>query len=169
LSNGNITLPDPGPNKTWHRFRQKCVALLATGSCVGHIPVASGTFGTLVAVPLCFLLSLLGPWHGLLFIVLFAGIAVWVAGEAEKLFKQKDSRLIVIDEMAGFLVTLFLIPWSTETLVGGFLLFRLMDITKPFPIRRLETGLPGGWGVVGDDLLAGIYANLILRVIMRFC
>ena len=142
---------------------------MATGCYAGHIPVASGTFGTLVAVPLCFLLSLLGPLQGMVFIVGFAGFAVWIAGKAEKVFQQKDSRLIVIDEMAGFLVTLYLIPWSTGALVGGFLLFRLMDIAKPFPIRRLETGLPGGWGVVGDDILAGVYANLILRVIIRFC
>ena len=135
---------------------------------MGHIPVASGTFGTLVAVPLCFLLSLLGPFQGMLFIVLFVGFAVWIAGEAEKVFEQKDSRLIVIDEMAGFLVTLFLIPWGTKTLVAGFLLFRLMDIAKPFPIRKLETTLPGGWGVVGDDVLAGVYANVVLSVLMRF-
>jgi len=142
--------------------------LFATGGYVGHIPVASGTFGTLVAVPLCFLLSLLGPFQGMLFIVLFVGFAVWIAGEAEKVFEQKDSRLIVIDEMAGFLVTLFLIPWGTKTLVAGFLLFRLMDIAKPFPIRKLETTLPGGWGVVGDDVLAGVYANVVLSVLMRF-
>lgn len=144
------------------------MVLFATGGYVGHIPVASGTFGTLVAVPLCFLLSLLGPFQGMLFIVLFVGFAVWIAGEAEKVFEQKDSRLIVIDEMAGFLVTLFLIPWGTKTLVAGFLLFRLMDIAKPFPIRKLETTLPGGWGVVGDDVLAGVYANVVLRVLMRF-
>lgn len=142
--------------------------MFATGGYVGHIPVASGTFGTLVAVPLCFLLSLLGPFQGMLFIVLFVGFAVWIAGEAEKVFEQKDSRLIVIDEMAGFLVTLFLIPWGTKTLVAGFLLFRLMDIAKPFPIRKLETTLPGGWGVVGDDVLAGVYANVVLSVLMRF-
>ena len=90
-----------------------------------------------------------------------------MAGEAEKVFKKKDSRLIVIDEMAGFLVTLFLIPWNAKSIAAGFFLFRLIDIVKPFPIRRLER-LPGGWGVVTDDVLAGIYANAILRVIMRF-
>lgn len=161
--------PNPEPKKALHRIREKWVVLFATGGYVGHIPVASGTFGTLVAVPLCFLLSLLGPLQGMLFIVAFVGFAVWIAGEAEKVFDQKDSRLIVIDEMAGFLVTLFLIPWSTEALVVGFLLFRLMDIAKPFPIRRLETGLPGGWGVVGDDLLAGVYANVALRLILGLC
>ena len=144
------------------------MVLLATGCYAGYIPIASGTFGTLVGIPLCYFLSMLGPLEGMLFIVVFAGSAVWISGEAEKVFKKKDSGLIVIDEMAGFLVTLFLIPWSAKSVVTGFLLFRLMDITKPFPIRRLEAKLPGGWGVVGDDVLAGIYANVALRVIMRF-
>jgi phosphatidylglycerophosphatase A len=144
------------------------VVLLATGCYAGRIPVASGTFGTLVAIPFCFLLSMLSPFQGGLFIAIFAGLSIWISGKAEKIFKEKDSGFIVIDEMAGFLVTLFLIPWSTKTLVGGFLLFRLMDIVKPFPVRRLEAGLPGGWGVVGDDLLAGLYANIALRVLMKF-
>ena len=144
------------------------MVLLATGFYAGYIPIASGTFGTLVGIPLCYLLSVLGPLEGMLFIVVFAGFAVWISGEAEKVFKKKDSGLIVIDEMAGFLVTLFLIPWSAKSVVTGFLLFRLMDIAKPFPIRRLEAKLRCGWGVVGDDVLAGIYANVALRVIMRF-
>jgi len=96
------------------------------------------------------------------------GIAVWVSGEAEKLFNEKDSGRIVIDEIAGMSVTLFLVPWTVTSVVMGFLLFRIMDIIKPFPIRRLEHGLSGGWGVVGDDLLAGIYAQVALRVVIGF-
>lgn len=151
-----------------YRFQEKCVVLFATGCYAGYIPIASGTFGTLVGIPICYFLSMLGPFGGALFIVVFAGFAVWISGEAEKVFKKKDSGLIVIDEMAGFLVTLFLIPWSVKSVVIGFFIFRLMDIVKPFPVRRLEARLPGGWGVVGDDVLAGIYANVALRVIMRF-
>lgn len=143
------------------------MVLLATGGYAGYIPVAPGTFGTLVAIPLCYLLSRLGPVQAILFLLIFTGFAVWIAGEAERVFNKKDSRLIVIDEMAGFLVTLFLIPWSAKSMAVGFFLFRLIDIAKPFPIRRLER-LPGGWGVVTDDLLAGVYANAILRVIIRF-
>jgi phosphatidylglycerophosphatase A len=100
--------------------------------------------------------------------VCFAGLAVWLAGEAEKVFEEKDSGLIVIDEMVGVLVTLLFIPWGIKSVVVGFFLFRLMDIVKPFPIRRLERSLPGGWGVVGDDVLAGVYANVALRVVMAF-
>lgn len=143
------------------------MVVLATGFYAGCIPFASGTFGTVAAVPLCYLLTMLGPREGALFIAAFTGFAVWVSGEAEKIFNKKDSGLIVIDEMAGFLVTMFLIPWNVNTLVTGFLLFRFMDIAKPFPIRRLESTLPGGWGVVGDDVLAGIYANAVLRVVIK--
>ncbi len=144
------------------------MVLLATGCYVGRIPIASGTFGTLVSVPLCYPLSMLGAREGVLFIALFIGFAIWISTKAERIFRKKDSSLIVIDEMAGFLVTLFLLPWSVKTVVIGFLAFRLMDILKPFPIRRLESGLPGGWGVVGDDVLAGIYANFLTRFFLQY-
>ena len=148
-------------------IRKKCVVLLATGCYAGCVPMAPGTLGTLVALPLAYLLSLLGPIEGVLFIIVFAGFAVWISGEGEKVFQRKDPGLIVIDEMAGFLVTLFLISWSWKNVVTGFFLFRLMDVVKPFPIRRLESKWPGGWGVVGDDVLAGVYANVILRFATR--
>jgi len=144
------------------------VVALATGLYSGYIPVAPGTFGTVMGVPLCYFCSFLGPLEGIVFLAGFLGFAVWIAGKAEKIFHKKDSRLIVIDEMAGYLVTLFWIPLTFTSLAVGFLLFRLMDIAKPFPIRRLETALPGGWGVVGDDVLAGVYANVVLRAAMHF-
>ncbi len=149
-------------------LREEIVVASATGFYTGYIPFASGSFGTVVAVPLCALLSILGPFEGLVLVLAFSAVAVWIAGEAEKIFKAKDSRLIVIDEMAGLLVTLYLVPWSLEALIGGFVVFRFMDILKPFPIRKLESTLPGGWGVVGDDLLAGVYANVVLRVGLQF-
>jgi phosphatidylglycerophosphatase A len=148
------------------KIREKCVVLLATGCYAGYVPKTPGTAGTLVAIPLCYLLSRLGPAQATVFVCLLIGLAVWISGEAEKLFNRKDSSHIVIDEMAGMCVTLFLIPWTVTSAVAGFLLFRIMDIVKPFPIRRLESGLRGGWGVVGDDVLAGIYAHIILRIIL---
>ena len=149
------------------KIREKCLVLFATGCYAGYIPIAPGTFGTLISIPLCYLLSELRALEGILLIVAFTGSAVWISGEVEKVFKKKDAGLIVIDEIAGMLVTLFLIPWSAKSVVAGFFLFRLFDIAKPFPIRRLEEKLPGGWGVVGDDILAGIYANVVLRFVVR--
>ncbi len=151
-----------------HKIRQKFVIVLATGFYSGYAPFASGTFGTVVGLPFCYLLSRLDPFETMLYMVFFAGLAVWLAGEAEKVFEEKDSGLIVIDEMVGILVALLFIPWGIMSVVVGFFLFRLMDIVKPFPIRSLERNLPGGWGVVGDDILAGIYANLALRVVTAF-
>jgi phosphatidylglycerophosphatase A len=132
-------------------IRKEIVVALATGLYAGYIPIAPGTFGTLVAIPFSFFLAVLGPLEAIVFLAIFFGVAVWIAGEAEKIFQTKDSGLIVIDEMAGLLVTLYGIPLNVTSLAAGFLLFRLFDITKPFPIRRLETILPGGWGVVGDE------------------
>jgi phosphatidylglycerophosphatase A len=141
---------------------------LATGFYSGYIPVASGTFGTLVAIPLCYLASRWGTLGALLLLVVFTAAAVWSAGLAERFFGEKDSGRIVVDEMAGFLVTLLFVPWRLETVIVGFLVFRFMDIFKPFPIRLLEKRLPGGWGVVGDDLLAGLYANGVMWLLLVF-
>lgn len=148
------------------KIREKCVVLLATGCYAGYVPRVPGTAGTLVAIPVCYLLSRLGPAQATLLVFLLIGLAVWVSGEAEKLFNRKDSSQIVIDEMAGMSVTLFFVPWTATSVVIGFLLFRIIDMVKPFPIRRLELKVSGGWGVVGDDVLAGIYAHIILRIIL---
>jgi phosphatidylglycerophosphatase A len=150
------------------RIRDKLVVVLATGCYAGYVPWAPGTAGSFVAIPLCYFVSKLDPTLATLFVLLFMGLAVWVSGEAEKLFDEKDSGLIVIDEIAGMTVTLLLVPWTVTSVVFGFLLFRIMDIVKPFPIRKLESRLIGGWGVVGDDVLAGIYAHVVLRVVVGF-
>ena len=149
-------------------IREKGAVFLATGCCAGYMPGAPGTYGTVVAIPLCYVLSRLGLAGGLIFIGVFSGLAVWLSSEAERIFESKDSSRIVIDEMAGFLVTLFLIPWGVKSVLIGFAAFRIFDIAKPFPIRQLESRLPGGWGVVGDDVLAGVYANVVTRILLSF-
>ena len=149
-------------------IREKGAVFLATGCCAGYMPGAPGTYGTVVAIPLCYVLSRLGLAGGLIFIGVFSGLAVWLSSEAERIFESKDSSRIVIDEMAGFLVTLFLIPWGVKSVLIGFAAFRIFDIAKPIPIRQLESRLPGGWGVVGDDVLAGVYANVVTRILLSF-
>ncbi len=96
--------------------------------------------------------------------LLFILFAVYIADAAEKLLKRSDPGCIVIDEMAGMMVTLIGLPFNPITVVIGFIIFRILDILKPFPIRNLDRGIPGGMGVVADDVAAGIIANLLLRI-----
>jgi phosphatidylglycerophosphatase A len=97
-----------------------------------------------------------------LIILAFTGAAVWGAGVTEQVLGRTDPGEVVSDEVAGFMVTMYLLPFTWPYLAGGFIVFRLLDIFKPFPIRRLER-IPGGTGVILDDLAAGLLANLILR------
>ena len=93
-------------------------------------------------------------------------LAVWLAGASEKLLGRKDPGCIVIDEIAGMLVTMAGLPFTFFTAVAGFVLFRILDILKPFPIRTLERKIPGGTGIVIDDVVAGIIANITLRIML---
>lgn len=148
--------------------RKPGILFFATGFYVGYFPFAPGTFGSLVGLPLCFLFALIGAKPAVFLTVVFIVIAITVAHEAEKYLEKKDPGPIVIDEMAGMLVTFLLIPFTPETAALGFFIFRILDITKPFPIKYLEKKLPGGAGVVLDDVVAGIFGNLILRSILLF-
>ena len=141
---------------------------MATGFYIGTVPVAPGTFGSLIGLPLCFLLARLTFLQSVLFILIFILFAVGIASAAEKIFKQKDPGQIVIDEIAGILVTFAGLPFNLKTALAGFVIFRLLDILKPFPIRILDKRMGGGSGVVLDDVLAGIYGNLILRIVIYF-
>ncbi|MFO7665308.1 MAG: phosphatidylglycerophosphatase A, partial [Desulfobacterales bacterium] len=100
-----------------------------------------------------------------LIVIVFIVFAVWIAGEAEKIIKQKDPGRIVIDEIAGIMVTLLGLPFNVISVISGFFIFRILDIIKPFPIRSIENKLSGGAGIVMDDVAAGIIGNCILRLI----
>jgi phosphatidylglycerophosphatase A len=147
-------------------FREKAVLFLATGFYVGNIPPAPGTLGSLIGLPLCFLLAGIQLPPAIILAVLFIGFAVWIAHAAEKTLKKKDPGCIVIDEVAGMVVTLIGLPFNLTTAVIGFIIFRILDILKPFPIRTLDKRLGGGIGIVADDVVAGIFANIILRVLL---
>ncbi len=147
-------------------FREKAVLFLATGFYVGNIPPAPGTLGSLIGLPLCFLLAGIQLPPAIILAVLFIGFAVWIAHAAEKTLKKKDPGCIVIDEVSGMVVTLIGLPFNLTTVVIGFIIFRILDILKPFPIRTLDQRLAGGIGIVADDVVAGIFANIILRVLL---
>jgi phosphatidylglycerophosphatase A len=146
------------------KIRDRAVIFLATGLLIGNVPFAPGTFGSLIGLPFAFLLSRLNLLLSVSFILLFVFFAIAVASAAEKILSKKDPAKIVIDEIAGLMVTFAGLPFNLGTAIAGFIIFRAFDILKPFPIRALERKVPGGGGVVLDDVLAGIYANLILRL-----
>ncbi len=150
----------------------KQILFIAKGCNVGNIPVMPGTFGTLVGIPICFLLSFLNTPSGVPFFALFAIaltlFAVWIAEEAVNILNVKDPGCIVIDEIAGFTVTMIGVGFSMTSVILAFLIFRFFDILKPFPVKFLEEKLPGGAGVVLDDVAAGIMANIVLRIVLSF-
>jgi phosphatidylglycerophosphatase A len=138
---------------------------LATGFGVGYSPIAPGTLGTLIAIPIYFFLSNIPSPLYEITLVGFFFLSVWISENAETFFRKKDDQRIVIDEIVGFLVTMLWVQKTIRFVIIGFFLFRFFDILKPFPIRRLEKKLKGGYGVVLDDVMAGVYANITLQVI----
>jgi phosphatidylglycerophosphatase A len=142
-------------------LNEKLITFLATGFGSGLVPVAPGTAGTLVGVLIC-LLCLPMPWIVRLFFVLvLLALSFYVSGQAEKIYQKKDDQRIVIDEIIGLQITMLPVAINALNLCAGFVLFRIFDIFKPFPLRNLQE-LPGGWGVVSDDVGAGIYAGFLM-------
>lgn len=145
-------------------LKPKAVMFLATGAHVGRIPFASGTFGSLVGLPIVYLLSKADWAVALILTVILILFSVRVAHLAERQLKAKDPGCIVIDEIAGMCVTMLAIPLTLTTGIAGFFLFRIFDVIKPPPARQVERRLQGGWGVVMDDVVAGVMANVVLRI-----
>ncbi|MGD8878601.1 MAG: phosphatidylglycerophosphatase A [Syntrophobacterales bacterium] len=142
------------------------VVFLATGFFTGFLPTMPGTWGTFAGIPLVIISHRLTSITQAIVAVVFVTFAAYIAGRAEILFEDRDARPIVIDEMVGFLITLLWLPLNFVTLCLGFILFRLFDIVKPPPIGILEKRLRGGWGIVLDDVLAGVFANVTLRLLL---
>ena len=144
---------------------------IATAGGAGYFPVAPGTAGSLVGIAIIVGLGLLplggfaaGAVLAAASLVLFF-VGVWAAGVAEKHFGRTDPGQVVIDEVVGQMLTLLLIPHATwKWLLGGFLLFRAFDIVKPFPARQAER-IPRGWGIMVDDVIAGLYGLAVVTVI----
>jgi phosphatidylglycerophosphatase A len=143
---------------------QFALLLLATGLGSGRIPFAPGTFGSLIGLPIGFLLSRIGGPAAFAATAVFCGGAIWIAGRAEEILQRKDPPAIVIDEIAGMAVGLAGLAFTPFFAIGGFVLFRVFDILKPFPARWIDRRVAGGAGIVLDDVVAGVYTNLILRL-----
>ena len=143
------------------------ITLLATWFGCGKLPRIPGTFGTLGAIPLVWLFSLFGPMPYMLATLVFSIAAIFVSHLYEVEGGEHDASEIVIDEVAGFLVTMVWIPFAWKYVLVGFVLFRAFDMIKPFPISYVDRQIKGGVGVVGDDLIAGILSNIILQYIWQ--
>jgi len=141
------------------------ITFLATGAYFGKIPFAPGTWGTLVGLPICYVLSCMHWPLQLILLILFMPFAAWISGQAEHYFGKKDPGAIVIDEIAGIMITLAFVPYTLIHVIAGFLLFRFFDILKPYPISKAETYFQGGTAVLMDDVIAGIFARVILEIL----
>jgi len=144
------------------------IVLFATGLGSGYSPIASGTVGTVVAVPIFVLLSQWGTSGVLAGLAIITVLGIPAADHMEKSLGASDPGKVVIDEIAGYLLAMAGSPVAAGHIIAGFFLFRFFDIVKPPPVRQAERYLRGGLGVVADDLLAGVYAWICLRLLEKF-
>ncbi len=147
---------------------RRFIILFATWWGTGYSPIASGTVGTLAAIPLYLLLVRLSIPYYLLLLISLTLFSCWVSGRAETIFNEKDSSKIVIDEVIGYLVTMTGASLSLSSVILGFFLFRFFDIVKVPPANIIDRRMENGWGVVLDDVVAGVYACVILHLLLRF-
>ena len=145
------------------KFDGKWQRWVAFGFGSGLSPVAPGTAGTLVAVPMVIFLQFLPTFLALLGTLFIVLISVWLAGVVTRQIGIEDHPAIVIDEVAGYVVAMTMIPLTWWTVTAGFLIFRLLDIYKPPPASWVDRNCTGGFGITADDVVAGIYTNLIMH------
>jgi len=147
---------------------RQVIIFLATGAYTGYSPFAPGTAGSVVGIIIGYLCAPMWQHEPMRFVAIFTAVMVLaclIAGRAEEIFGEHDSSKIVLDEVLGMIATMFLNPLGWLWLLGGFLVFRLFDIIKPFPASLIDRRMPGGPGVMLDDLFAGIYANIVIRIL----
>lgn len=145
----------------------RLILLFATWFGCGKFPKAPGTVGTLGALPLAWLVSKLDEFSALIFIFTFAVGAIVIAHLYGLISDEHDSQEVVVDEVAGFLVTMTWVPFTWANVLLAFGIFRLLDIIKPFPISYADRNIKGGVGVVADDLIAGILGNVVLQLLLQ--
>ena len=149
-------------------MNKKTVTLLATFFGSGRLPKSPGTWGTLATIPLWYVLAQLHAIPYMVVVLLLCVAAILIAQAYENMTNTHDSKEIVIDEVVGFLITMTWLPLTWQSLIAGFILFRIVDIVKPPPIRQLDQKVKGGVGVVIDDIAAGIVCNIILQLVYTY-
>jgi phosphatidylglycerophosphatase A len=146
----------------------RLIIAMASAGYAGFSPRAPGTAGTAVGILVYLLYSPLPPLLYFLSTGTFLILASWISERAEVLLGQKDSPKIVIDEVVGYLITMAFLPCTLSVIAGGFLFFRVLDIIKAPPANWINREMKGGWAVVLDDAVAGVYANVLLRLTAVF-
>ncbi len=142
---------------------KRLALFVATGGYVGYVPIAPGTFGSALGLFLLWAIRTVGDVGlEIVVLVLVLVLGVWSGSVAERYAGRVDPGIVVIDEVAGMLITMLLIPLTALSAFAGFLVFRALDILKPWPARRLER-LPGGFGIMADDVMAAVYGNLVMH------
>jgi len=153
------------PEKT--SARQMVLVLIGSIGPLGFLPASGTVTVAIVGLPLFWLTR---SWPTSLYIVattIFTLVSVWLHQRGDTVLGEKDSRKLVWDEVAGFLIAVTAVPWTWRIAIFAFMLERAIDIMKIPPARRIENRWPGGWGVVGDDVIAGAYTCLILHLLVR--
>jgi len=146
----------------------RLIIFLATGFYAGYLPYAPGTIGSLIGVGLFLIINSLSPVYYLIVFFLLFSLGVYISDRAEALFARNDPSQIIFDEIAGLLVAMALIPNGIGWIIAGFFLFRFFDIFKPYPIRDIEKKFNGGFGIMLDDVAAGIYTNILLQAVRLY-
>ena len=147
-------------------LRNFLIKTISTFFFVGYLPLIPGTFGSIAGLGLFYLL-LGSSWvFYFLFILCIMVLGLLTSGRMEKLLNKKDPGCIVIDEVMGMLIALSFLPPEPKIIILAFFMFRILDTLKPYPAGRLQN-MHGAVGVMGDDLVAGLYANIVLQVILR--
>lgn len=140
----------------------------SSGLGAGYFPFAPGTFGTLVALPFAWALSFVQPWWmWVLAVAVFTALTVQTAHRAGQIYGIVDAKYIVADEFAGLFVTVAFLPFTWQTAVAGFFVFRVFDIVKPWPASYFDRQVKNGFGVTFDDVVAGVFARIVLEIFFR--
>lgn len=147
-------------------MKKTLVVILASGFGSGYSPFASGTAGSLVAAVIYWFLFPVSPALFWVVAAAFAAVSVPVCTAAEGYYGKKDDGHVVIDEFIGMWISLAFLPFSLKVMIAAFLLFRLFDVIKPFFVRKVQSW-PGGWGIMADDVFAGIFANIVLQILRQ--
>jgi len=151
-------------------LKEKIVKFISTGFFTGYIPYAPGTFGALLGIPLLYILKKLPLPLSFILVILFSGFSIFISDSARKVYNSRDPRCVVIDEIAGYLYAGIFFPFTLKFVALSFILFRLFDILKPYPVNKSEL-LNGGWGIVLDDVISGLFSAMFLfglKILLKF-